>query len=509
MMNNRTWIARLPFATVIALLGLFQQPAASLATSAHENFATKEEEVSFQSGTITLSGTLILPATERPCAAVVIVHGSSPNVRDPLLGFATEVFAQHGVAALVYDKRGYGKSSGNPNKNSLYSLADDALAAVHYLQSRADIDPKRVGLEGDSQAGWIIPIAASRDKDIAFIVLVAASGVSPAQQGVFNIEHHLRNAGRSERVVDTGRKVRQLEADYADAVNQGRLPATDELKDLYGFGLNHNPVPVLEQITQPVLIFLGAADLFVPTEYSALVFDQALRKAGNQDYTIIIYPGAGHGIEVSTTTNTQGETIYEYVEGYRDTMTNWVVAHVNGTATPAKGIQGPTADESAAFADSGIYGKPSWFGTATIQLSLIVVFAVVFLSTFVGLTINSILSSVRRDRTTPAPLGAQRARFLAIVTSALNLMVLAGVIAFIAELLSSGEDMHIDALFNGLSVLALLATLLTLGIGGFALLAWKNKYWSLAGRVYYSMLALVALLFVLFLNYWNLLGFAL
>jgi dienelactone hydrolase len=508
-MNDRTWIAQLPLAMVIALLGWLQNPTASLATSAHENFATKEEEVSFQSGAITLSGTLIVPATERPYPAVVIVHGSSPNVRDPLLGFATEVFAQHGVAALVYDKRGYGKSSGNPTKNSLYSLADDALAAVHYLQSRADIDPKRVGLEGDSQAGWIIPIAASRDKDIAFMVLVAASGVSPAQQGVFNIEHHLRNAGWSERVVDTGRKAAKLQADYAYAVNQGRLPATDELKDRYSFGVDHNPVPVLEQITQPVLIFLGAADPYVPTEYSALVFDRALRKAGNQDYTIIVYPGAGHGIEVSTMTNAQGETIYEYVEGYRDTMTNWVVAHVNGTGAPGKGIQGPTSNESAAFADSGIYGKPSWFGTAIVQLSLIVVFAVVFLSAFFGWTMSAILSKGRRDRTTPAPLGAQRAHLLAIVASALNMTVLAGVIAFIAELLLSGEDVHIDALFYALPALALLASLLTIGICVSAVLAWRHNYWSPAGRVFFSMLALVALLFVLFLNYWNLLGFAL
>jgi pimeloyl-ACP methyl ester carboxylesterase len=486
-------------------LCLVHRPALLFAQSAHPIFGTTEEEVTFHSEEVTLSGTLILPATAGPHPAVVLVHGSSPNVRDPLLGFAAEVFAQHGVAALAYDKRGYGRSSGNPNKNSLSSLADDALAGVHYLQSRADIDPKRVGMEGESQGGWIIPIAASRGKEVAFMVLVAASGVSPAQQGVFNIEHHLRNAGWSERILDTGRKARKLEADYAYAVNQGRLPATDELKDLYGFGLDHDPVPALEQITQPVLIFLGEADPFVPTEYSALVFDKAFKKAGNQDYTIIIYPGADHSIEVPIK-SAQGLTVLKYVEGYHETMTNWVVAHVNGAATPSQRIQGSTSDQSAAFSETGIYGKPSWYGMATVQLSLIGLFAPVFLSAALGFTVATMLSKVRHERTLLAPLGARRARVLAIVTSALSLIVLVGVIAFIAELLSSGEEVHIDSVFNVLPVLSLLAVLLTVGMCGFAVLAWKHKYWSLAGRVYYSLLTVVAVLFVLFLNYWNLLG---
>src|SRR5207237_7991735 len=142
----------------------------------------------------------------------------------------------HGVAALAYDKRGYGLSSGNPNKNSLYSLADDALAAVRYLQGRADIDPSRVGMEGESQGGWIIPIAASHAKDIAFVVLVSASGVSPAQQGIFDIEQHLRMAGFSERVVDAGRKARKLEDDLAYGVQHGQLPVPGDLADLFSLG---------------------------------------------------------------------------------------------------------------------------------------------------------------------------------------------------------------------------------------------------------------------------------
>ena len=91
---------------------------------------------------------------------------------------------------------------------------------------------------------------------------------------------------------------------------------------------------------------------------------------------------------------------------------------------------------------------------------------------------------------------ARRASLLALVTSALNVIVLASVYAFIGVLSSSTEEVRIPALFNALPLLSLLATLLTIGMGGFAVLAWKDTYWSLIGRVYYTLLALVALLFL-------------
>jgi dienelactone hydrolase len=481
-------IVRLMLAALTVMLCLVDRPTASLAQSAQPTFGRTEEEVTFQSGAITLSGTLLKPATAGLHPAVVIVPSSSPNERGPYRDFATDVFAQHGVAALIYDKRGYGQSSGNPETTSLYDLAEDALAGVRYLQHRADIDPHRVGMEGDSQAGWVIPIAAARAKDIAFLVMVSASAVSQAQAEVFGIETRIRNAGLSERVADAGRKARRLSH------------ITPEPADL-------DPVPFLEQLTQPVLIFLGEADSQLPSTYSALVFDTVFRQTGHQDYTIIIYPGANHGIQVPTT-NAQGKTTMQYVDGYRATMATWVVAHVTGRATPGTGLHGHASDQSVAFIEGGIYGKTPWYGTAPVQLSLIYLFALVFVSASLGLTIRAVLRTVRQDRTVPAA-AARRASLLALVSSALNLIVLAGVYAFIGVLSSSIEEVRIPPLFNALPVLSLLATLLTIGMGGFTVLAWKDHYWSPVGRVSYAMLALVAVLFVAFLNYWNLIGFQL
>src|SRR5207247_7603381 len=128
-------------------------------------------------------------------------------------------------------------------------------------------DPSRVGMGGESQGGWIIPIAASHAKDLAFMVLVSASGVSPAQQGVFDIEQHLRIAGFSERVVDAGRKARKLDDDLAYGVNHGQLPVAGGVADVFSLGTDFEPIPVLEQLRQPALIFLGEADPYVPAAY--------------------------------------------------------------------------------------------------------------------------------------------------------------------------------------------------------------------------------------------------
>src|SRR6185503_19271817 len=56
--------------------------------------------------------------------------------------------------------------------------ADDALAGVAYLKtSRKEIDPARIGLVGHSEGGIVAPIAATRSKDVAFVVMLAGPGV--------------------------------------------------------------------------------------------------------------------------------------------------------------------------------------------------------------------------------------------------------------------------------------------------------------------------------------------
>jgi hypothetical protein len=54
--------------------------------------------------------------------------------------------------------------------------------------------------------------------------------------------------------------------------------------------------------------------------------------------------------------------------------------------------------------------------------------------------------------------------------------------------------------------LGVLSAVLTVGALVYAVLAWKDSYWGIAGRAYYTLVTVAAVAFVWFMNYWNLLG---
>ena len=153
-----------------------------------------ERQVAFRNGSVELHGTLMLPAVRTPSPAVVFLHGSGPHPRAGFRPYAEE-FARVGVASLFFDKRGSGESGGSWTTASLDDLAGDALAAVGHLKTEEGVDPKRIGFWGVSQAGWVAPLAASRSKDIAFLVLISGGGASPRESELFSYQQEFERAG--------------------------------------------------------------------------------------------------------------------------------------------------------------------------------------------------------------------------------------------------------------------------------------------------------------------------
>jgi alpha-beta hydrolase superfamily lysophospholipase len=193
-------------------------------------------ELTVQSRGATLAATLQLPSTGRaPFAAIVLAHGSGRTTRDQMRWMAEPLLSM-GLAVLTYDKRGVGKSTGTyVNVGTARSievfgdLSDDALACVTALKARKDIDAKRIGLGGNSQAGWIIPLAASKSKDVAFLVITSGPAVTVGEEMEYS-----RLAG-----ADPG-SVKGL----SDAEIDRRMR---EFKGPHGY----DPVPVLEKLKTP------------------------------------------------------------------------------------------------------------------------------------------------------------------------------------------------------------------------------------------------------------------
>jgi uncharacterized protein len=143
---------------------------------------TRREKVSFPSGAVSCTGSLFLPepqagADQRlPC--VVLAHGFSGTM-DRLVPYA-ERFAADGIAALVFDYRGFGESGGAPRQVvDLPSQHEDLCAAVAWVRGRDDLDADRVALWGTSLGGAHVISVAADDPRIVAVWLRSPSPASP------------------------------------------------------------------------------------------------------------------------------------------------------------------------------------------------------------------------------------------------------------------------------------------------------------------------------------------
>ncbi|MFE3871926.1 alpha/beta hydrolase family protein [Flavobacterium sp. ZS1P70] len=145
------------------------------------------QDVKFESQGVTLAGSILTP--KKTFAAVVIVHGSDPVKRE--MDFAIRL-AKEGIAVLTYDKRGVGESGGvyvgpsvgtnNIDTINLNLLSHDASSAVNTFRTYLKDKKIPIGLVGFSQAGWIIPIAASKNPQIEFMVLFSCPTITTLEQ---------------------------------------------------------------------------------------------------------------------------------------------------------------------------------------------------------------------------------------------------------------------------------------------------------------------------------------
>jgi pimeloyl-ACP methyl ester carboxylesterase len=165
-----------------------------------------------------LTGTLIAPSVGGRHPAIVLVHGSGAENRAYMLPWA-RFLIRHGIAVLGYDKRGVGESTGDWNAATYEDLAGDAVAAVEYLKTRRDIDAAQIGLLGISQAGWIMPLAAVRSKDVAFLISISGAGVTPAETTIDQARNEMTMTGMPAATVADIVALIRLQYDFARTGN--------------------------------------------------------------------------------------------------------------------------------------------------------------------------------------------------------------------------------------------------------------------------------------------------
>ena len=328
-----------------SISGTFQFGPASiplvLKRSAAKTLPYTQEEVRYKNGDVSLAATLLIPSAKAPHPAIVFHHGAYQDSRDAWRFYADH-FARRGIACLIYDNRGTGGSTGYP-RASFDDLAADALAGVQFLKSRQDINRQQIGLFAGSQGGWISPLAASRSKDVAFIMQIAAPGVTVARNVLYESETKLRAAGFSEEDIKRALAVKQSIQDTARTESWEKAePIFQKWKNEKWFPYigvagenswtrwwwtlvgNYDPAPVWEKITIPVLNVDGELDQKVPVAESLTRMDSALKKAGNKDFTLKVFAKADHSIHLMSES---GRPLL--APGFLDFITDWLLKRVS------------------------------------------------------------------------------------------------------------------------------------------------------------------------------------
>jgi len=285
---------------------------------------------------------LLLPLTKEPHPAVVFLHGSGAEGRFGSR-FLAEHFTRYGIAALIYDKRGVGQSTGDWQTSDFNDLAEDASAAVRFLQQRKEINPKQIGLYGHSQGGMIAPLVAVRAKAVAFVTSGAGSAVPLYEAEVNSITNQIRAKGISGdelaeatvfikmfvNVLRTGQGREQFAA-ATEKVRQARwypmlhVPPKDNWFWAYYRRIaDYNATDYWAKVNVPVLLIYGERDQLVPVAQSITNIDRALNRAGNKDYTLLMLPRASHAFNIEPEAGQPFEW-WRLAMGFPDLLTAWI-----------------------------------------------------------------------------------------------------------------------------------------------------------------------------------------
>jgi pimeloyl-ACP methyl ester carboxylesterase len=304
------------------------------------------EDVSFPGGAagVTLAGTLTLPLASTgengPSPAAVLISGSGPNDRDEtilrhkLFLVLADSLTRRGIAVLRYDKRGIGKSTGSYAQATSADFAADAGAAFAYLRTRPQVNARKIGLIGHSEGGLIAPMVAAKSPDVAFLVLLAGTGI-PGERIIAEQSALIGHAeGASDADVAKSQVMEKKllavaahETDPAAArtqiqalMRQAMATMTPAQKKTMGdpapliraqsaalaspwfhFFLTYDPAPTLKQVHCPVLALDGSLDLQVPPSENLAAIGAALKAGGAADVTTTELPGLNHLFQTAKT----------------------------------------------------------------------------------------------------------------------------------------------------------------------------------------------------------------
>jgi len=289
---------------------------------------------------VKLVGLLTLPSDKGPFPAVLLITGSGPQDRnETVFGHRSflvlaDYLTRQGIAVLRVDDRGVGESTGDFSQATSEDFSSDVLAGVEYLKACKEIDPNKIGLIGHSEGGMIAPMVAAKSSDVAFIILMAGTGLTGEEilylQGALisramgvSEEDIAKNRQFNEKIFSLIKevedekiieeKLRQMfMADWAElneeekkAIGDPEVYLKAQLQSLLStwlkFFLTYDPKPTLSKVKCPVLAINGEKDLQVPPKENLSAIEEALIAGGNKNFAVKELPGLNHLFQTAQT----------------------------------------------------------------------------------------------------------------------------------------------------------------------------------------------------------------
>ena len=221
---------------------------------------------------------------------------------EPVTRIVANALVRNGFAALIYDKRGAGRTTGDFSSALYRDFIADAASAVASLAVRDDTDAGHIGLLGSSENGWFTPEIAATTGRVAFILNRVGPPLSWVETVLREVRNEFRDAGVAdsdlERLLDVTRRrwnfyiAAGLRPELAasaerEAINaelaalRARVPGADRVLpetlrpydegyySAFAANSSYDPAPLLRMLDVPILYMFGEDDVNVPTQASA------------------------------------------------------------------------------------------------------------------------------------------------------------------------------------------------------------------------------------------------
>ncbi len=290
--------------------------------------------MAFRNGDAVLSGSLLSPQGSGPFPGVILLHGSGAAGRHFYRVFPAH-FARNGIAALIYDERGYGESGGRQDQNTLSNMAEDARAGVRFLAEQEIIEADQIGVWGFSQGGRLLPMVAASNNEVAFVIAVSAPGISAGTLDLWQQDQISQEGGQLAWI----RSFALFNSDLRQRIDAWRKGDND---------LFMEPTVFWEQVAQPASLLYGKEDQVIPPDDSAYLIGLALEKGENSSVTLSIHPNADHDLMLV------GSAIPSFIPGYLPVVAEWVQNDFTVE------VESRPVEPTGLFDENGCYGPGLW-----------------------------------------------------------------------------------------------------------------------------------------------------